>query len=156
MLENRFSKLNLEGHPVELMPCPTKAESAIIVDRLKEFDPGYNESYTNKSQLKKMPLIADFFGSSDHCCYTSYSAEFRLCGKLNCCLCGKVGRSMHVPDVVVDGVNVRKEVLHLTILPVPNTSDKDHYLSPAEAREYIEKNNLTLDDLKEFIPGSKH
>ena len=40
-------------------------------------------------------------------------------------------------------------------LPVQNVDDKEHYLRPAEAREYAESNDLSLNDLLRFIPDEK-
>ena len=40
-------------------------------------------------------------------------------------------------------------------MPVPNKADMEHYLPAAEAREYIESNNLSADDLKKYIPTKR-
>ena len=55
----------------------------------------------------------------------------------------------------MNGSNLRQEVLRFMTLPVENVDDKEHYLPPAEAREYAESNDLSLDDLLRFIPDTK-
>ena len=59
-LEDRFSKLDLEGRPVQVIPFATEEDCGIITDSLKQFDPCYDPQYRAKSQLKKMPGIAEF------------------------------------------------------------------------------------------------
>jgi hypothetical protein len=51
---------------------------------------------------------------------------------------------------------LRKEVTRFNTLPVPNRDDPDHFLSPANAREYTETHNLSADDLRQIIPTKKH
>ena len=155
ILEDRFSKLQLDGRPIQVLPYATPEDCKIITDGLKKFDPDYSSEYTSKSQLKKMPLIAEFFANVGHCRVTEYSVEFRLCGVNNCNLCTRVGRSVRTPNIEVNGRNLRQEALRFMTLPVENVDDKEHYLPPAEAREYAERNNLSLDDLLRFIPDAK-
>ena len=39
-------------------------------------------------------------------------------------------------------------------LPVENPDDKDHYLSPLEAKQHIKENDGTTDQLTSLIPNS--
>ena len=41
----------------------------------------------------------------------------------------------------------------MATLPIPNRDDPDHYLPPAKAREHIESNKMTADDLRALIPS---
>ena len=54
--------------------------------------------------------------------------------------------------VEVNGRNIRDEVLRFNTLPVENTDDTDHFLSPADARKHIEDEKLTAEDLIKIIP----
>ena len=155
-LEDTFSKLDLEGRPVQVIPFMTEEDCGIITDALKQFDLCYDPQYRAKSQLKKMPGIAEFMNSKEHCRVTDYSLEFRLCGITGCHICKKVGRSVRKPDVDINGLNLRAEVLRFMTLPIPNKDDSEHYLPAALAREHTETNNLTLDDLKKFILSAKN
>ena len=154
-VEDRLRNLTLDGRPVEVMEYPTKEQCAPITDALKAFDPDFDENYKSWSQMNKMPLLQEVFACPLHCRRTDYSLEFRLCGVLNCAICGRIGRSVRTLDVVVNGMNMREEILRFNSLPIDDPADKDHYMSPAAAREYIVSNNLTLDDMKKFIPGAK-
>ena len=78
-----------------------------------------------------------------------------MCDKYGCILCSKIKRNVHTPDVLVDGYNLRDEVLRWTDLPVPNRSDPDHFYSAPEARRYIDDNNVSFEKLKSFIPNTK-
>jgi hypothetical protein len=52
-------------------------------------------------------------------------------------------------------MNLRDEVLRSNPLPIPDPSNPDHFMTPAAARENIESNKLTLEDMKQFIPDAK-
>eukprot|EP00957_Ditylum_brightwellii_P080626 6132418-Ditylum_brightwellii.AAC.1 len=62
-----------------------------------------------------------------------------------------IGRSVQMSNVEVNGVNLHDEVTLFNTLPVPNKDDLDHFLSPCDARKYIE-NILTTEDLQKIIP----
>jgi hypothetical protein len=154
-IEARCRKLTLDGRPVEVMEYPTKEDCTIILDALKKFDPDFDENYTSMSHLKRMPQIAQFLSCPQHCRRTDFSLEFRLCGNVDCFLCKKVGRSVQTPNVEVNGINLRDDVLRFNPLPIPDPSNPDHFMTPAAAREHIESNKLTLEDMKQFIPNAK-
>ena len=40
-------------------------------------------------------------------------------------------------------------------LPIPNPIDRDHFLSAAQAKEYIDSNNVSFDRLRETMPDVK-
>ena len=67
----------------------------------------------------------------------------------------KIKRSSCPPTVFLEGYNLQDEVLRFQDLPVPNPSDKDHYLSATKAREYIDTNKTSFKTLKQFIPTTK-
>ena len=154
-IEARCQNLTLDGRPVEVMEYPTKEQSSNILNALKKFDPDFDENLTSMSQLNKMPLIQQFLSCPQHCHRTDYSLEFRLCGVENCFLCKRLGRSVRAPNVVVDGTNLREEILRFNSLPIPDPLDADHFLMPAKARDHIESEKLSFDDMKEFIPTAK-
>ena len=72
-----------------------------------------------------------------------------------CNICELIGRSPRTPNVVVDGRNLREEVLRFETLPVPNKDEPEHYLPPAAARAHIDSNKMTADDLRALIPTSR-
>eukprot|EP00957_Ditylum_brightwellii_P084203 6402400-Ditylum_brightwellii.AAC.1 len=55
-----------ENHTVEVILDPTKKQVAIISNAPSSYNPGYDESYTSKSQIAKMPLIEEFFDCPKH------------------------------------------------------------------------------------------
>ena len=67
IMEDRFSKLELEGRPVQVLPYASAADCNIITDALNKFDPDYSIDYRSKSLLKKMPIIASFINCPKHC-----------------------------------------------------------------------------------------
>jgi len=69
--------------------------------------------------------------------------------------CKNIGRAPRTPDVIVDGKNLREEVLHFITLPVENEDDKDHYLPPSEARKKIESDGLSLEKLMSYLPDTQ-
>ena len=152
ILEGRVGNLQLDGKDNTVLPFAKLPGCNRITGALKGFDSCYDEKYRSKSQLSKMPGIAEFLNDPDHTRMTPYSLEFRLCGKDNCRLCEKVGRSVRTPDVEVNGRNLREEVLRFNTLPVENENDDEHFLPPPDAREHIDTNNLTVEDLTKIIP----
>ena len=66
ILEQRFSRLELEGHRVEVMEYETKENVKILVDALSDFYPNFRINYRTKSQLGKMPIIHSLFTSPEN------------------------------------------------------------------------------------------
>ena len=85
-----------------------------------------------------------------------YSVEFRLCGVAGCDLCKKVGMYVRTPYVIVDGVNIRKQALRFMTLTMEDEDDKNYYLAPSEASMKIESENLSLENLKSYLPNTKN
>ena len=78
-----------------------------------------------------------------------------MCGKYGCDLCARIDRNISTPDATVGGFNLRREVIYWMDLPIPNPIDRDHFLSAAKAKEYIDSNNISFDRLKQMIPDVK-
>eukprot|EP00957_Ditylum_brightwellii_P206239 15347470-Ditylum_brightwellii.AAC.2 len=133
----------------------TKSDVDIIKGGLKSFDPGYYEIYCTKSKLHHMPFIDELLKSPAHCKSADYTFELCLCGITGCTICSRIGRKVHTPNVEVGTYNLHNEVLHWLDLPVPNQSYPDHFLSPANAREYIVSKNFSFEKLKKWIPNAK-
>ena len=55
----------------------------------------------------------------------------------------------------MNGINLREEMLRFNSLPVDDPINLNHYMSPSAAREHIDSNKLTLDDLIKYIPSAK-
>ena len=80
-----------------------------------------------------MPIINEFLISSEHYRETLYCIEFRLCGKDECNICEKVGRSIRTP-MTEDG-KLRKEICKFSDLPVLDSKRQNkHFLSPEMTR----------------------
>ena len=101
-----------------------------------------------------MPEIKRLLESPDHCRITPFTFELRLCGKTGCAIFASIGQTPKTPIVVVQRKNLLDKMLRWIDLPVPNPSDKEHFLPPQQAREAISK-GLTFDKLKDFIPNAK-
>ena len=100
-MEDRFSKLELEGRPVQVLPYASAADCNIITDALNKFDPDYSIDYRSKSLLKKMPIIASFINCPKHCRMMEYSVEFRLCGITGCDLCKKRWGGLYIHQMLL-------------------------------------------------------
>jgi len=89
---------------------------------------------------------------------SDFTLEFYTCGVVGCQLCESIGREVRVPHINIKGTNLRTEVLGWLPLPVPNPSDRNLFLSATESKKHIEKNSLSLKDLKclFLIPDTKH
>ena len=152
-VESRFRQLSVGGKQVEVRTFPDDERNKQIEDALRRFDPNYSPDFRAKGDLKKMTFIKEFFESPDHCRMSPYSIEFRLCGKDRCPLCINVGRSVRTP--ATDGGKLRVEILRWLNRPVPNPVDKDHYLHPQAGRDYIDRNNLSFEQLEKYRPDAK-
>ena len=78
-----------------------------------------------------------------------------MCGKDGCQMCTSIGRDVRTPETDIDGQNLQEELLSWLPLPIPNPSDKDHYLPANVTKKHIERKSLSFKDLKKFIPDSK-
>ena len=154
IVEEIFRNLTLDGRPVVVQNYATEEDVDLLREALSKFCPNFSEDYRSKSQLSKMPEIKRLLESPDHCRITPFTFELRLCGKTGCVICALIGRTPKIPNAVVQGKNLRDEMLRWIDLPVPDPSDKEHFLPPQQARKAISK-GLTFDKLKDFIPNAK-
>ncbi len=154
-LENRTRLGSIDGRSIGVIPWATAAQVLNLHEKIRSFDSKYSPDFRNKNQLRKMPIISEFFDSPDHCRVTEFTLEFRLCGKNGCHLCQLVGRSIRTPDVDIGKMNLREEVLRFIDLTIPNPTDRDHYLSPKETRRHINKQSPSQEMLRSFIPNPK-
>ena len=129
IVEERFRNLILDGRLVVVKNYATEEDVDLLREALSKFFPNFSEDYRSKSQLSKMPEIKRLLESPDHCCITPFTFELRLCGKTGCAICASIGRPK-TPNVVVQGTNLRDEMLRWIDLPVPDPSDKEHFLPP--------------------------
>ena len=155
IIKERFSRLDLDGRPVEVMKYAEERDVQILIDALTDFDPAYSVDHRSKTQLKKMPIIARFLSCPNHCRTTEFTFELRMCGVTGCDLCARFKRTIRTPNVVVNGRNLRQEVIRWLDLPLPDPSNKDHFLSPVDARNYIDTNAVTFETLKKCMPDVK-
>lgn len=65
-MEDRFSKLELEGKNMETLTYATQEDCNVVTTVLANVGPNYNESYRLKSQLKNVPLFAGFLNCTQH------------------------------------------------------------------------------------------
>ena len=155
IVEERCSKQLLDGRPMIVTEYATKEEVQILIDALESFDPDFSIDYRTKTQLRQMSFINDFISSPNHCRRTPFTFELRLCSVEGCSLCARINRSVRTPKVEVCGYNLQDEVLRWIDLPAPNPDDTNHYLSAADTRDFIDRNGVTFDALKSFIPDGK-
>ena len=74
-----------------------------------------------------------------------------MCGAQGYHICETIKPAICTPDIEVDRYNIHKEVLCFMDLPVPKSHDRDHCISPTEARDYIDSNNVSFDRLQMFM-----
>ena len=152
----RFSNLQLDGRPVEVVDWTKEEEVESLKDALKKFDPAYDIKYRSKSQVSKMLWIEKLLNCPHHCCHAQFTFELRLCGRNGCDICAHIGRTIRAPNVTVGEFNIQSEVLRWMDLPVVNPSDTNHYLSALDARKAIDRKDLSLEDLIKFLPSKKN
>ena len=157
IVEKRFGRLELEGRPAEVTEYASKEDMKILLDALSKFDPSYDFSITSRVNLRKMPFIERLLSCPNHCQRTEFTFELRMLdnGKDDCDLCDRIKRGIRIVYVKIGGYNLQKEVLRWMDLPIPDPSDGDHFLSPTHAREYIDINDVSFDELKKMMPDVK-
>ena len=149
-MAKRFFNLTLGGNNVEVRQWPTTSKTKELEDALKEIDSSYNPNLSLINDLKKMPRTAKIKNDTEHCIRSEYMVQFRICGKLNCEICGIIGRKQRTPNSTDDVL--KKATRAWVPLPIPNPIDKDHYLPPRETILHIKRKELSIEDQKTFLP----
>ena len=139
LVREKISMLQLSSRVVVATYWAKNSGFSVATDALLKFDDNHKTSIKSKSQLKSMRCSRRFFNGTQHYRERQFYFELRLCGKIDCSLCNRVGRNGRVPNATAENFNFREEVLRRKDLPVPNTTDKNHCLSPTKAKKAIEK-----------------
>ena len=125
------------------------------IHSLIKFDNTFDPKIRNKSQLKKMPEIEEFFTSSKHCRMREYSVEFRFCQENDCSICARMGRTARSPSIEVDVYNFQNEILHWMDLSIIEQNNNNHFMSPKLGRQYTDSKNPSIENLLKALPKSK-
>ena len=86
---------------------------------------------------------------------TEYIVGFRLCQENGCSTCARIGRIVKSPSIEVDNYNFRNEILCWMDLTIIDQNNQDHFMSPKVGRQYIDSNNLSIEDFLKEFPKSK-
>ena len=81
LIEERFKRLKLDGRPVEVNSYPGDDTLKVLTETLVDFDPDFDPNIRSKSQISKMPQIAEFLASPEHFRLSDYTLQYILCGK---------------------------------------------------------------------------
>ena len=73
--DERFKHLKLDGQPVEFIPYPEYNTLKLLTDALVDFDLYFDPNIRIKSQIIKMPLIAEFIASPEHHRLSEYTLQ---------------------------------------------------------------------------------
>ena len=129
-VEERFESLKLYGKAVEVITYHGDNNLKVLSDILVEFDPVFDSNIRSKSQIIKMPQIAELLASPEHFRFSDYTLQYRLCRKEGCRICVQINFRIRNPDIDVGGYNICEEVLGWLEFSVKNLIDKDHFLKP--------------------------
>ena len=111
LVEERFKRLNMDGRPVEVIPYPGDNTLKLLTDVLVYFDPVFDPNIRSKSQISKMPQIAELIASPEHFGLSDYTLQYRLCGKEVCNIFVQIGCTLRTPEIDAGVYNLRKDVL---------------------------------------------
>ena len=75
LFDDRFKRLNIDSRPVEVIPYPGDNTLKVLTDAFVEFDPAFDPNIRRKSQIIKMPLIAELLASPEHCRLSYYTLQ---------------------------------------------------------------------------------
>ena len=75
LVEERFKRLNMDGRLVEFILYPGDNTLKVLTDTLIEFDPAFDPHIRSKSQIRKMPQIAELLASPEHCLLSDYTIQ---------------------------------------------------------------------------------
>jgi hypothetical protein len=147
----RFSNLDIDGRNIEVRQWPKDEDLKLLTEELLRYDPNFSREIKSRALLGKMPFIKEFMSCEKHYRETSYCIEFKLCGEDECGICRRIGRRIRTP-VTTNG-ELRKEVNRFLDLPILDKArNNEHFMTPEKTREYINKNNPSIDKLLEHLP----
>ena len=149
-IEDRFKALTLSNRPVLVREWPTDKMKQELENALLELDPDYKSSLRSMKDLKKMPILNMILNDTDHVVMSDYCFQIRICGKKGCKICKLFGREMRTPKT--DDGALRDAVCSFVPLPIPDPTDKDHYLGPKETLAHSIHNELSFEDQKKHLP----
>jgi len=147
VLEERFSKVTLDGKPGKVIPWSSDAEEQEIYDLLKRIDSGFDPSIRSWGQFKsKMPILYEFF--KKHVRHHDYLTEWTICELSDCVVCRKFGNGLRIPNT---------PLAHYTLLrpmdrPVNDRANKGHFVPAGKTAGYIEEKKFTFEKLKAELP----
>ena len=78
LVKTRFSSLNMDCRPAEVIPYPRDDSLKLLTNALLDNDPDFYPNIKSKSQMSKMLLIEELLASPEHCRLTDYTLQFRL------------------------------------------------------------------------------
>ena len=78
-----------------------------------------------------------------------------MCGKSYYDLCNRIGRNIRTPNAIVDGFNLRKEVLHWIDFPVTNPTDSNIFLLPIDMKNHVHQHECSFNQLITDFPAEK-
>jgi len=107
MLTNVANRLEWKGNKFIVDTAATTDSLAELWETLKEIDPEFSLSYTDKIQRKKLPSLLQTF--LKHCCHERhYCFDIKKCGDTSCTICKppclpveKFALLNHLPDPVM-------------------------------------------------------
>ena len=102
----------------------------VLTDELVNFDPAFNPNLISKSQMNKIPRIAEYLTIFDHFCLTDCILKYILCRKYSCLICARIWCGMRTPEIAVGDYNIRAEVLRWMGFPDNDPRDKNNLLPP--------------------------
>ena len=148
-IEERFSKVTLDGKPVKVIPWTDDDEVNEIIAVLKSIDPGFDINICSWGQFKAvMPILYKFFMT--HVCYHDYLTEISLCDRDHCGVCRKFGSGLRTPDSPIG----RYTLLRPMDRPVMDPMNQGHFVPASLTASFISEKNLSFEKLKAVLPDT--
>ena len=78
LVSRGLKRLNLDGQPIEVIPCTVDNNLRVLTDALLDFEPGFDLNIISKSQISKMPRIAGLLARPENFRLSDYTLQYIL------------------------------------------------------------------------------
>lgn len=118
-IEERFKRLHFTGNPVVVYEQASEKEVQELIGAIKQIDPSWAESMTNKPSVTKCAELTEFIET--HVRHHKYIAEIAVCGSSTCRFGCKEPR---MPRGIFDKITDRPRFVPM---PKYKGQKKDHF-----------------------------
>ena len=145
VIGRRFSRLQLDGRPVQVVPKVADNKIERLHLHLKRIDENYDDTIRTAEHTKKVPQLMAFISS--HSKITKYSFSIQKCGKPECCVCSE----FRTPETA----GLRKLVLQRQPTPRLDPARPGHFLCRNDSLEKYGNDPSALTNLEDLPSTQK-